>query len=152
LSEHTYDKHRRIFSQLFGTTSFDWVGFVEEELPNIDVDYLIAEIRRIKGIRYNIPVSFYPNFTEEEVRSYYTTFDFSPVSYPNRCLSPWMVAYVFPDGSVRPCLSLNYAAGSIRQDSFRGIWNNHAYTRFRSIIKQYKGFPVCTRCTEYYRF
>jgi radical SAM protein with 4Fe4S-binding SPASM domain len=152
LSEHTYNEHCRVFSQLFDTTSFDWAGFVEEQLPNIDVDYLIGEIRRIKGNQYDIPVSFYPNLTDEEVRSYYSSFDFSPVSYPHRCLSPWMVAYVFPDGSVRPCLSLNYSAGNIKEDSFCDIWNNHHYMRFRSIVKQCKAFPVCTRCTEYYRF
>jgi radical SAM protein with 4Fe4S-binding SPASM domain len=152
LGEDTYERHSQVFWALFNTTSFDWAGFVEKQLPDIDAGYLINEIERIESADYGIPISFYPNLTEQEIRNYYSSFEFVPTSYPNRCLSPWMVAYVFPDGSVRPCLSLNYAVGSIKQESFRNIWNNERYTRFRNIVKQKRAFPVCTRCTEYYRF
>jgi hypothetical protein len=34
------------------------------------------------------------------------------ISYKRRCLSPWMVAYVPPDGRVKPGLSLGYATGT----------------------------------------
>ena len=152
LNEDTYERHSQIFSALFNTTSYDWAGFVERKLPDIDAEYLIQEIRRIGSADYGIPVSFYPNLTEREIRDYYSNFEFVPTSYPNRCISPWMVAYVFPDGSARPCLSLNYAVGNIKEDSFRKIWNNKNYVRFRHIVKRKKAFPVCTRCTEYYRF
>jgi len=152
LSEDTYERHSQIFSALFNCISFDWTGFVEKQLPEINAEYLIQEMERIGLTDYGIPVSFYPNLTDQEIRDYYTNFEFVPTSYPNRCLSPWMVAYVFPDGSVRPCLSLNYAVGNIKQDSFRNIWNNERYMRFRNIVKRERAFPVCTRCTEYYRF
>ena len=152
LNEDAYERHNRAFSAMFNTMSFDWAGFVEKQLPDIDAEYLIQEIERIGSADYGIPVSFYPNLTELEIRDYYSNFEFVPTSYPNRCLSPWMVAYVFPDGSVRPCLSLNYSVGNIQRDSFRKIWNNKSYVRFRSIVKRERAFPVCTRCTEYYRF
>ena len=152
LNEEAYERHNRVFSTLFDTTSFDWAGFVEKDLPNIDAEYLTKEIERISSGGYGVPVSFYPNLAEREIREYYSNFEFAPESYANRCLSPWMVAYIFPDGSVRPCLSLNYAVGNIKQDSFRKIWNNERYVRFRHIVKRERAFPVCTRCTEYYRF
>ncbi len=30
-------------------------------------------------------------------------------------ISPWLVAYVFPDGEVRPCLNCNYSYGNIER-------------------------------------
>ena len=109
-------------------------------------------IGRIKKTKNTVSVSFYPNFTNEETRAYYSDFHFVPNSYKRRCLSPWMVAYIFPDGSVRPCLSLNYITGNIKVDRFKDIWNNEMYCFFRKKVKLERGFPVCTRCTEYYRF
>jgi len=152
LSEEIYGRHNDLFKSLFNTVSFDWAGFVERQLPNIDAEDLAREIRRIRGKSYGVPVSFYPNLTDQEIRDYYTKFDFVPSSYPDRCLSPWMVAYIFPDGSVRPCLSLNHAVGNIKERPFREIWNNGNYTRFRRILKEKRSFPVCRRCTEFYRF
>lgn len=63
-----------------------------------------------------------------------------------------MVAYIFPDGSVRPCQSLNYVAGNGKEDSFKNIWNNQKYLRFRRVTKENRLYPVCYRCTELYRF
>jgi len=152
ISEQIYNRHNETFRSLFNTESFDWAGFVDKQLPDIDPEYLIKEIKRIKATKYDISISFYPNLTEQEVRHYYSGFSFSPLSYPNRCLSPWMVAYIFPDGSVRPCLSLGYSVGNIKENSFRTIWNNYNYKRFRKILKRRNSFPVCAKCTEYYRF
>ena len=153
ISRRTYEEHNRIFRELFGVESFDWAGFVEDELPNIDADVLIDEMHKLRRRRdLKVKVTFYPNFTDEEVRRYYTSFDFLPDSYKRRCLSPWMVAYIFPDGSVRPCLSLNLSVGNIREGSFKEIWNGEEYRRFRRIVKERGFFPVCPKCTEFYRF
>lgn len=153
ISQETYVEHNNIFGQLFEVESFDWAGFVEETLPRIDPDVLMREIERVrqrKGLR--VAISFYPNFIEEEIRRYYSSFRFLPDTYKHRCLSPWMAAYVFPDGSVRPCLSLNLSVGNIRERSFKEIWNGPEYQRFRRVVKERKFFPVCPRCTEFYRF
>jgi len=152
INEQTYDHHNKIFKKMFGIESTDWAGFIDSQLPNIDIDFLIAEIKRIKANRHKIPVSFYPNLSEDEIRKYYTNFDFESSSYPNRCLSPWMVAYIFPDGTVRPCLSMNYSVGNINHGQFQEIWNNDNYQTYRNVLKQRKCFPVCKRCTEFYRF
>jgi MoaA/NifB/PqqE/SkfB family radical SAM enzyme len=151
-SNEIYQKHSRIFKDIFNTRSYDWEGFIRPDLPNIDTDELLEIIRRIKNASNTVAVSFYPNFTNKEIKAYYSDFNFSSTSYKRRCLSPWMVAYIFPDGSVRPCLSLNYLTGNIRVDRFKDIWNNVMYRSFRKIVKKERSFPVCTRCTEYYRF
>lgn len=54
-----------------------------------------------------------------------------------------MVAYIFPDGSVRACQSFNFSAGNIREASFSVIWNSERYKNFRQVIKKRKAFPVC---------
>jgi MoaA/NifB/PqqE/SkfB family radical SAM enzyme len=153
MSRGTYQEHNCIFRELFGVESFDWAGFVEEELPRIDPDALIEEMNKVKKQKdLKTAVTFYPNFIEEEIREYYTSFRFLPTTYRHRCLSPWMVAYVFPDGSVRPCLSMNLSVGNMKEASFSEIWNGESYRRFRSEVKQRGFFPVCSRCTEFCRF
>jgi radical SAM protein with 4Fe4S-binding SPASM domain len=148
----TYTEHNIIFQECFSCISPDWAGFIRESLPRIDHEILLKKIKEINAMKSEISISFYPNYTDEEVRRYYSNFNFMPLSYKNRCLSPWMVAYIFPDGSVRPCPSLNFSAGNIREASFKDIWNSERYRNFRRVVKERKAFPVCSRCTEYYRF
>lgn len=152
LSHQIYERHNEIFTDLFNVTCQDWAGFVRKTLPHIDIGKLIGIINSVKKRISRTNILFYPNLTDDEIRQYYTSFDFKPTSYKHRCASPWMVAYIFPDGSVRPCQSLNYIAGNVKEDSFKNIWNNQRYLRFRCVTKQNKLYPVCYRCTELYRF
>jgi radical SAM protein with 4Fe4S-binding SPASM domain len=152
LSQERYNQHNNIFKGYYGMVCNDWKGFVRESLPDIDVDSLIRKMEDIKKRDSRVKIAFYPNFTDEETRRYYTEFDFVSSNYGKRCLSPWMVSYIFPDGSVRPCQSLNFSAGNVKDNTFSRIWNNEKYMRFRKITKKEKKYPVCTRCTELYRF
>lgn len=152
LSQERYNQHNNIFKGYYGMVCNDWKGFVRDSLPDIDVNFLIRKMEDIKKRDSKVKIAFYPNFTDEEIRRYYTEFDFVSSGYGKRCLSPWMVSYIFPDGSVRPCQSLNFSAGNVRDSAFSRIWNNKKYMRFRKITKKEKKYPVCTRCTELYRF
>lgn len=149
-SRETYNKHYEEFRKVFGIDSLSWAGFVREH-SEINVDSLLKEFDKIKNKNYNTDVSFYPDFSDNEIRKYYSDEQFVPQTYPLRCISPWMEAYIFPDGSVRPCLSMDYIAGNIKDKPFTKIWNNKQYRRYRKVIKK-KVFPVCTKCTEFYRF
>ena len=148
LNEEIYNRHNEVMGENHGVMSTDWAGFVIDNLPSIDPEGLIRSLNRVKSRG----ASVYPNLTDEEVRRYYKNFDFSPESYKGRCISPWMVAYIFPDGSVRPCLSLGVILGNIREKTFRDIWNSDGYQRFRRDLKLRGRFPACIRCTELYRF
>ncbi|MCP5005977.1 MAG: radical SAM protein [Planctomycetes bacterium] len=152
LNRETHKQHNDIFNHHFGIRCEDWGGFVRESLPDIDVEYLSRKIAALRDSKRDIDVSFYPNFTHEEIKRYYTEFNFSSSSYRKRCLSPWMVSYIFPDGSVRPCQSQNFSAGNVRDGSFHTIWNNKEYKRYRVITKKTLTYPACSRCTELYRF
>jgi len=152
LSEDRYRRHSEVFVERFGTASPDWAGFVRQGLPNIDPEKLIRQIRAVEERQGRIDVSVYPNLTDDEIRRYYTDFEFMPQSYKCRCMSPWMVAYVFPDGSVRPCQSLNLVVGNVHEKKFTRIWNDSLWVSFRRDLKKRRTFPVCNRCTELYRF
>ncbi len=148
----TYDRHNEFFEREFGARCYDWEGFVVDKLPAIDPEKVIQIKNQMLSARSPVAVSFYPNLTDAEIREWYTSFEFVPRSYSGRCKGPWMTAYVFPDGGVRPFHSMNFVAGSIRTASFGEIWNNDAYTHYRRTLKQCGRFPICSRCTELYRF
>lgn len=151
LGQETYSRHESVFGKHFTSSDHDWKGFVREQLPTIDPGKLMAILKKIKAASPDIDISVYPNLPDGEVKKYYTSFDFLPDSYSERCLSPWMTAYVFPDGSVRPCQSLDYPVGNILEGSFKEVWNSAEARRFRRVLKKEKHFPVCSRCTEFYR-
>lgn len=152
ISNEIYSRHNRIFQEYFSCSSHDWEGFVREHAPDISPDKLIQMLKTIRSLKTDVDVSVYPNLPDSEIVKYYTSFDFQPESYKRRCISPWMVAYIFPDGSVRPCQSLNYSIGNIRDNSFKQLWNGERASKFRKTLKKDKCFPVCTRCTEFYRY
>ncbi len=143
-----YAAHQELMTTLYDMPVCDWEGFVEDRLPDIDPDILVAELSAIK----KRGASVYPNLTDEEVHDYYGAFEFVPKKYGAACMSPWMVAYIFPDGSVRPCLSNGVVMGNIRTEPFSAVWNNDRYVDYRRQIKKRGYFPACVRCTELYRF
>ena len=152
INPEIYSRHCAFFSDKFGVSESDWQGFVRESLPEIDPEALLAKLAEVKSADTSVDVSVYPNLTDDEVRRYYREFNFLPTSYKRRCMSPWMVAYIFPDGTVRPCNSLCFVAGNLRENTFREIWNSPRYVDFRKTLKAERLFPACVRCTEFYRF
>ena len=154
LGKDQYESHDLVFKGHFGVSCTDWAGFVWEDIPNINAETLLSEIRRIEHEKRdsNTSVHFYPNLTDEEILQYYKNFDFVPKSYRPRCLSPWMTAYIMPDGEVRACYLFNYSLGNINEKPFTKIWNDALYKRFRRITKREGFYPACQRCTELYRF
>ncbi len=152
ISSNQFERFRSDLFGKFAIEPVDWSGFVRDNLPAMDVDMLQHQIRELRQLNNGIDISFYPNLPDDEIGAYYTEWNFRSQSYPNRCISPWMVAYIFPDGSVRPFHSMNFNAGNIKQETFHQIWNGEKFRAFRKFVKQKKCFSVCTRCTEFYRY
>ncbi len=143
------DQQRPVDAGL-GSSSKSWEGFVSE--PGIDPNVLYDEMRSIRSKRYPFSVDFYPNFSQGELVEYYR----NPCYHPNggdcRCRSPWIVAYIFPDGEARPCLNSSYSFGNVKGKPFKEIWNSPAAVTYRRHLKEKGIFPVCVRCTELYRY
>jgi len=141
---------QKVYDERLQCSSHEWEGFVFE--PDIDPDILFDKIRAIKKHHYPFNVDFYPNLTKQSLREYYRNPSYLPSGYAPRCLSPWIAAYVFPNGDVKPCLNSSYAFGNITQINFSDIWNSEKALNYRKHLKQNKIFPVCVRCTELYRY
>lgn len=148
-----YHRHNEFFKKEFKAVTKEWEGFVWPEPPKIDPEGLIKKKKEILAMRPKIDIFFYPNFTDDEIRAWYSGFDFKSTSYKNRCLSIWITVYIFPNGSVRPYHTMDYSLGNLYKSSFKEIWNNPRYIHYRRVVKKIKGFPVCAKgCTEFYRY
>ncbi|MFH2137124.1 MAG: radical SAM protein [Candidatus Omnitrophota bacterium] len=141
---------QREFDQTLNCSSEAWKGFVFE--PEIDPDMLYKKIQKILTGQYSFAVDFYPNLSLKGLKEYYYNPSYLPSEYPKRCLSPWITGYVFPDGTVRPCLNSSFSFGNIKVNSFTGVWNSVNAVMFRKTLKKSSIFPVCVRCTELYRY
>lgn len=141
--QHEYDK-------LLNCSSVNWEGFVFD--PHIKPTVLYAKIEKINNSRYGFPIDFFPNFSLKELKEYYQNPSYLPKGYSVRCVSPWMAAYIFPDGELQPCLNFDYSYGNLRRNKFSQLWNNERAVRFRRILRKTGIFPVCVRCTELYRY
>jgi MoaA/NifB/PqqE/SkfB family radical SAM enzyme len=135
---------------LLRSSSEAWKGFSSDH--GIDVDELIGILTRIRTARSSCAIDVYPNLSAQGIREYYAHASRVPRGYTGACLSPWLAGYVFPDGTVRPCLNSSFIFGSLHTHSFMDVWNGVDARRYRNLLKQHKIFPACTRCTELYRY
>lgn len=149
LDEQTAKKQKE-FDRILGCSSLDWEGFVFE--PRIDPQILYEKIKEIRSREHPFGVYFYPDFSCSSLKEYYCNPCYTPLEYPARCISPWVVGYVFPDGEFRPCLNLSYSYGNIKQEKLSRLWNNEKALNYRRCLKKNKIFPACVRCTELYRY
>lgn len=153
MNKKMVEEHNKIFHRNFEHRCHEWYGFVRESLPKIDVKELIRQLRALQQRPNKVKINVYPNFTDEEIVEFYNQFEFTPKSYPNRCLSLWMAAYIFPNGDVRPYHSMDYTLGNVAEKSFKEIWNDERYLNYRRFVKKIRRFPVCSKgCTEFYRY
>lgn len=149
LSREAVEEQKKVDGEM-GCSSRAWEGFIAD--PAIDPAILDGKLREVRAAHPGFPVDVYPNFSAAERRRYYSDTHYVPAEYPARCLSPWLTAYVFPDGTVRPCLNSTYSFGNIKEGEFRDIWNSPQALRFRALLKKRGIFPACARCTELYRY
>ena len=138
------------FDDILGASSDDWKGF--EFDPGIDPKILREKMDKILSGRYGFSVDFYPDLSSAALESYYNDKCYAPSKNGARCLSPWIAAYVFPDGEVRPCLNSNYSYGNIKDAPLDRIWNSQKAISHRQLLRENKIFPACVRCTELYRY
>ena len=70
----------------------------------------------------------------------------------NQCWRLWHDPVITWDGLVAPCCfdkDAQHKMGSLKDRSFKEIWNNGEYTRFRTqILKGRKNIDICANCSE----
>jgi MoaA/NifB/PqqE/SkfB family radical SAM enzyme len=150
LDRETLEKQKECDAVL-GCSSSDWEGFVSE--PGIDPGILREKIEKMRSQKHPFIIDFYPNFPRRALVDYYRNPKVDSKGMPLKaCLSPWIAAYIFPDGEVKPCLNLSYSFGNVLKERFSDIWNGGKAVNFRSFLKSKRALPACIRCTELYRY
>ena len=70
----------------------------------------------------------------------------------NKCWKLWHANVITWDGLVAPCCFDKDAAhqlGNLKNESFKKIWQNNEYKKFRSsIMKSRKNIDICSNCSE----
>ena len=143
--------HNRFFRRAFGCESRSWAGFIKDTSP-YDLRLLtqvISELRQRQA--EGLGVKICPDFTDDEMRGYYTDPRFRPHSYDPRCFDPWLTANVFPTGEVALCPETDYYIGNVRTTPFLRVWNSKRARVYRDVLRKADGFPVCSRCCNMYR-
>ena len=70
----------------------------------------------------------------------------------NRCWKMWSSSVVSSDGNVFPCCfdkKREFRMGGVTEDTFKEIWENENYTKFRKrILKGRKDVGICLNCNQ----
>jgi len=70
----------------------------------------------------------------------------------NQCWRLWHDPVITWDGLVAPCCfdkDAQHRLGNLKEKSFKQIWNNGEYTKFRAqILKGRKNIDICANCSE----
>lgn len=71
---------------------------------------------------------------------------------PNRCWRMWSGCVVTWDGMIVPCCfdkDADHRLGNLEDSSFKQIWNNSAYRKFRATLyANRKQIDICKNCSE----
>jgi radical SAM protein with 4Fe4S-binding SPASM domain len=70
----------------------------------------------------------------------------------NHCWRLWHDPVITWDGLVAPCCfdkDAQHQLGNLKEKSFKEIWKNGEYTKFRTkILKGRKNIDICSNCSE----
>lgn len=137
--------HQACFARHFDETPSSWQGYCGGS-RGIDVEEFIDGRRAVEGRRWPFPYLYIPDLPNEAaIREYYG--DPSSLFGFTRCLAPYYMALILPNGDVATCRDHpDFVAGNIRERPLREIFNNERYVRFRRVLKKEGLFPICARC------
>lgn len=101
---------------------------INNELKNIDWDVFEKQIMNLESNFSIYPMSYYKRFQD--------LWNNSAELYKNiRCVAGYIQIHIGPDGVVYPCQSMYVKMGSLKQDSFKNIWNSKNARGIRKDIK-----------------
>lgn len=99
----------------------------------------------IKSAKHKkIHIVFKPDLTKAEMNSWFES-DFKLV---RRCIYPWNVIRIAPDGNVYPCAQFCFSVGNVRQIPLGKLWNSRRFCEFRRILRNMALLPGCNRCVK----
>lgn len=143
-TEESARRHDLVMREKLDTSPVSPRGWLWD-VSAIDTAELTATIRRIRSKRWSFAYVFAPDLRDEQIPAFYAhhseTFGYE------RCVAPWMMTAILPNGDVSPCRDYpDYIVGNIREQRLTEMWNGQRFRRFRCALKEETLFPVCTRC------
>jgi len=144
-TEEIGSRHEAVMQEKLGITPTAWRGYLWS-FDEIDPQAVVASVKRIRAKKYSFPYVLIPDLPYEDIPRYYqepaNTFGY------DRCVYPWLVTDIMPNGDVVPCRDYpDYVVGNIQEDSILDIFNGERYRKFRKALKEAGGlFPICARC------
>ncbi len=144
LDQARVNAHQNIFKNRLNDPCPAVSGFLNES-HDIDVALLIEKIESIRELskKSKLNIGFTPDLSDEEAIKWY-----SDLSYvrSTKCIYPWKTARLQPNGQIALCF--RYEGGSIKERSFKEVWNNERMKLFRRELKKEGIFPGCARCCQ----
>ena len=119
------------------------------EVEKMDTAQLKEQLKSIMDKDYDVPVMLFPGIKLDDLPTYYSSKD---DIFSNKCLRPWFVPTILPNGNVTACPASGIL-GNIKQSPLKEIWNNTKYKAFRNAIENRGiGHSYCYRCChrQYY--
>jgi radical SAM protein with 4Fe4S-binding SPASM domain len=111
----------------------------------IDSREVKKNVEKIKRTKYRLPVIFLPDIKTRDIENYYTDRKF-PYNM-KKCIFPWFVFFIQPNGDVLACEEVNVVMGNAKRESSKEIWNGEIYKRYRQSIHKFGvSHPNCWRC------
>lgn len=124
------------------------VKFLAKEIGVDDVWFKTAQIYDFE----NDPNHLIPSIDKySRYRKKNTGYEFKG-KLANHCWRLWHDPVITWDGLVAPCCfdkDAQHKLGDLKQRSFKEIWKNGEYTKFRSaLLKGRKNIDICSNCSE----
>lgn len=142
-NEEAGKAHEQVMQERFGVTPTSWQGYLF--FRGLDAPRLQEEVRSIKSRKWPFPVLFIPDLAHADIPAYYE--DPTKLFGYGRCIQPWIVTEIMPNGDVATCRDYpDYVCGNIQRNSLQEIWNNDRYRAFRNSLRDDGLLPICARC------
>lgn len=137
-------RHEEVMQRKLGITPSAWKGYLWS-FDEVNPPDVVESVKRIRSKKYRFPYLLIPDLGYDDIPRYYQE-PAHRFGY-NRCVYPWMVTEIMPNGDVATCRDFpDVVAGNIKQQSVLEIFNNEKYRKFRKALKEEGVFPICARC------
>ncbi len=145
LNTKHFMEHKRCWDKLFPIDKFKSLVWVKDFSRSQFTNFYrsIKEVHSYAKKR-NVKIFFKPDLNQREIVHWFT----QDVYFKRRCIYPWNVMRVSPQGEVYPCAAFYLEMGNLKDSTIEEIWNNDKFINFRKTIRKEKMLSGCTRCVK----
>lgn len=91
----------------------------------------------------------FPCLNNNEIKNYYLDKDLNSIRPYLTCTTPWLNAFISPDGNVSNCIGNQI--GNLKENNFWSLWNNEKANRIRTALCHSGSFDFCKKCCNFYK-